>query len=262
MHTELAERFRGNELAQDAAAIAVRCMQCGQCTANYPTLHWDSPRTRLPDQANARRSDARLGPADPPRPLPYLPFLQSHVPGACPFRPHARHHARTDRADQSPSAARTPAAAGCCGALSHDLAEPGEARAFMRRNIDAGWPQIEAGAEAIVMAASGSHVRDYGELLRDDPPYRDKARHFSELSKDTSEIIDIELKEGRPPQLPPRRNARPSSTPSCRRDRTPTSAACRIWQRPRPASETMDGIARRDAGGSRRQRQVPPQAPR
>jgi glycolate oxidase iron-sulfur subunit len=47
------------------------------------------------------------------------------------------------------------------------MAETGEARDFMRRNIDACWPQIEAGAEAIVMTASGcgAHVRDYGELL-------------------------------------------------------------------------------------------------
>ncbi|NJD34360.1 MAG: glycolate oxidase subunit GlcF [Betaproteobacteria bacterium] len=98
-----------------------------------------------------------------------------------------------------------PAAAGCCGALSHHMAEPGEALAFMRRNIDACWPQIEAGAEAIVMTASGcgAHVRDYGALLRDDPQYRDKAQRFSELSKDIAEVVAAELKAGRLPPLPP-----------------------------------------------------------
>jgi glycolate oxidase iron-sulfur subunit len=95
--------------------------------------------------------------------------------------------------------------AGCCGALSYHMAETGEARDFMRRNIDACWPQIEAGAEAIVMTASGcgAHVRDYGALLADDPQYRDKARRFSDLSKDIAEIISEELAAGRLPAIPP-----------------------------------------------------------
>lgn len=98
-----------------------------------------------------------------------------------------------------------PAKAGCCGALSHHMAEPAEALDFMRRNIDACWPQIEAGAEAIVMTASGcgAHLRDYGTLLRDDPRYRDKARRLSELSKDIAEVVAVELQEGRLPPLPP-----------------------------------------------------------
>jgi glycolate oxidase iron-sulfur subunit len=98
-----------------------------------------------------------------------------------------------------------PAKAGCCGALSHHMAEPEEALDFMRRNIDACWSQIEAGAEAIVMTASGcgAHVRDYGELLQDDPHYRDKARRFSALSKDIAEVVATELQEGRLPPLPP-----------------------------------------------------------
>ena len=96
--------------------------------------------------------------------------------------------------------------AGCCGALSYHMAATDEARDFMRRNIDACWPQIEAGAEAIVMTASGcgAHVHDYGELLRDDPLYRDKARRFSELARDVAEVVAAELQEGRLPPLPQR----------------------------------------------------------
>jgi len=99
-----------------------------------------------------------------------------------------------------------PANAGCCGALSYHMAATDEARQFMRRNIDACWPQIEAGAEAIVMTASGcgAHAHDYGELLRDDPLYRDKARRFSELVKDVAEVVATELQEGRLPPLPER----------------------------------------------------------
>jgi glycolate oxidase iron-sulfur subunit len=85
----------------------------------------------------------------------------------------------------------------CCGALSHHLAATDEARAFMCRNIDACWPQIEAGAEAIVMTTSGcgAHVRDYGYLLRDDPKYRDKAKRISELTTDIAEVVTKEWQD-------------------------------------------------------------------
>jgi len=82
-------------------------------------------------------------------------------------------------------------AAGCCGALSYHLGEHAEGLQFMRRNIDAWWPMIEQGAEAIVMTASGCGVtvKDYGELLQHDPDYAEKAARVAELSKDLSEIL-------------------------------------------------------------------------
>lgn len=81
--------------------------------------------------------------------------------------------------------------AGCCGAISHHLTAPEEAEAFMRRNLDAWWPYIEAGAEALVMTASGcgAMVREYGHLLRDDPVYAAKAARVSELTRDLSEVL-------------------------------------------------------------------------
>ncbi len=83
------------------------------------------------------------------------------------------------------------AEAGCCGAVSHHLSAENEARDFMRRNIDAWWPHVEAGAEAIVMTASGCGVmvRDYGHLLRDDPQYAEKAARISEMTRDLSEVL-------------------------------------------------------------------------
>jgi glycolate oxidase iron-sulfur subunit len=83
---------------------------------------------------------------------------------------------------------------GCCGALSHHLGATDEARGFMRRNIDAWWPDIELGVEAIVITASGCApmVKDYGELLAADAAYADKAKRVSELAKDSSEIIAAE----------------------------------------------------------------------
>jgi glycolate oxidase iron-sulfur subunit len=87
------------------------------------------------------------------------------------------------------------AGSGCCGAVSHHLDAPDEARDFMRRNIDAWWPAVEAGAEAIVVTASGCApmVKDYGRLLADDTGYAGKAARVGELARDISEVISSEL---------------------------------------------------------------------
>ena len=83
------------------------------------------------------------------------------------------------------------ARAGCCGALRHHLNKHADALDDMRRNIDAWWPEIEAGAEAIVMTASGCGVmvKEYGHLLRNDPHYAEKARRVSALTKDLCEVL-------------------------------------------------------------------------
>lgn len=84
--------------------------------------------------------------------------------------------------------------AGCCGALSYHLNEQEEGLNFARANIDAWWPQIEAGAEAIVMTASGCgvFVHEYAELLKHDEQYAEKAQRVSALCKDISEIVAAE----------------------------------------------------------------------
>lgn len=86
------------------------------------------------------------------------------------------------------------AKAGCCGAVSYHLSQAGEAKDFIRSNIDAWWPHIEAGAEAIVITASGcgAMVKEYGDLLKDDPDYADKARRVSALTRDISEVLGKE----------------------------------------------------------------------
>jgi glycolate oxidase iron-sulfur subunit len=85
-------------------------------------------------------------------------------------------------------------AAGCCGAVTFHLNRQDDALDYMRRNIDAWWPQVVAGAEAVVMTASGcgTMVKEYGHLLSRDPVYADKAARISELSKDISEVIFAE----------------------------------------------------------------------
>jgi glycolate oxidase iron-sulfur subunit len=81
--------------------------------------------------------------------------------------------------------------AGCCGAIRLHLGYNDEALDDLRANIDAWWPYVEQGAEAIVMNASGcgATVKEYAHLLRHDPAYAEKARRIVELTRDISEIL-------------------------------------------------------------------------
>jgi glycolate oxidase iron-sulfur subunit len=100
---------------------------------------------------------------------------------------------------------------GCCGALAHRLSEEDRSRAQMRRNIDAWWPEIARGAEALVVTASGcgAMIRDYGVLLRDDPEYARKAERISELFRDISQVVAQELaRSDALPEAVPAQNAR------------------------------------------------------
>jgi len=81
---------------------------------------------------------------------------------------------------------------GCCGALDQHLAAPGQALRRARAYIDSLWPQLEAGAEAVAVSASGcgAMVREYAHLLRDDPAYADKAARVSALCRDPVQLLE------------------------------------------------------------------------
>lgn len=81
--------------------------------------------------------------------------------------------------------------AGCCGAVDYHLDAQAAGLDRARRNIDAWWPSIEQGAEAIVQTASGCGVfiKEYGHLLSADPAYADKAKRVSALAKDLVEVL-------------------------------------------------------------------------
>jgi len=81
--------------------------------------------------------------------------------------------------------------AGCCGAIRYHLNRQEAGLDDMRRNIDAWWPLVEAGAEAIVMTASGcgATVKEYGHLLAQDAAYAEKAARISALTQDLSEVL-------------------------------------------------------------------------
>jgi glycolate oxidase iron-sulfur subunit len=85
------------------------------------------------------------------------------------------------------------AKAGCCGAVKFHLNDQDGGRDEMRANIDAWWPHVQNGVEAIVMNASGCGVtvKEYGHILHDDPAYADKARRISALTRDLSELLPL-----------------------------------------------------------------------
>ena len=86
-----------------------------------------------------------------------------------------------------------PEGQGCCGALHVHSGLREEARKLARRNIDA----ILAGAyDAVITNAAGcgSTLKEYGELLEDDPEYAAKAKEFSARMRDITEFLaSIEL---------------------------------------------------------------------
>jgi glycolate oxidase iron-sulfur subunit len=84
-----------------------------------------------------------------------------------------------------------PVGARCCGAVRQHLDDPAGALVTARANIDAWWPAIEAGVEAIVSNASacGLEIKAYGERLAGDPTYAARAERVSALARDLGEFL-------------------------------------------------------------------------
>ena len=81
-----------------------------------------------------------------------------------------------------------PIGQGCCGALNLHSGDIDRARAMARRNIDV---FLEAGVERVVVASAGcgSTMKEYADLLRDDPRYRERAERFAGMTVDISEYL-------------------------------------------------------------------------
>ena len=84
-----------------------------------------------------------------------------------------------------------PKAQGCCGALSTHNGREAEAQRFARALIDA---FESTGVEHVVVNAAGcgSSMKEYADLLADDPAYADRARAFQDKVRDVTEIL-VEL---------------------------------------------------------------------
>ena len=84
-----------------------------------------------------------------------------------------------------------PRAQGCCGALSVHTGREAEAQRFARSLIDA---FEDAGVDYLVVNAAGcgSSLKEYGDLLRDDPSYAERAAELAAKVRDVSEVL-VEL---------------------------------------------------------------------
>jgi glycolate oxidase iron-sulfur subunit len=81
-----------------------------------------------------------------------------------------------------------PATQACCGALSAHNGREKEAQGFARALID----QFErAAVDAVVVnsAGCGSLMKEYTDLLADDPAYAERARRFADGVRDISEFL-------------------------------------------------------------------------
>jgi glycolate oxidase iron-sulfur subunit len=81
-----------------------------------------------------------------------------------------------------------PAKQGCCGALSAHNGRAAEAQSFARSLVDT----FEAsGVDWVVVNAAGcgSTMKEYADLLADDPAYAERAKAFTAKVRDVSEIL-------------------------------------------------------------------------
>ena len=76
----------------------------------------------------------------------------------------------------------------CCGALHAHFGERDKAKDMARRNIDI---FEKANVDFIVSDAAGcsAMLKEYGELLHDDPAYAERAEHFALKARDVTELL-------------------------------------------------------------------------
>jgi glycolate oxidase iron-sulfur subunit len=90
---------------------------------------------------------------------------------------------------------RAPLSQGCCGALQAHAGDLETARKLARNNIDA---LLAEDPDAIIInsAGCGAAMKEYAELLHEDPDYAEKAARFSALCRDISEyLVEIGFKQ-------------------------------------------------------------------
>ena len=81
-----------------------------------------------------------------------------------------------------------PAGQGCCGALNVHAGDLEYARDMARRNIDV-FLASEVDVVVSASAGCGSAMKEYDDLLKDDPRYAGPARRLAEMTKDITELL-------------------------------------------------------------------------
>ena len=81
-----------------------------------------------------------------------------------------------------------PKGQGCCGALALHAGQGSDARAFARELI-AVFEQQPIDTIVVNAAGCGSTLKEYGELLKDDPAWAERARAFSARVRDATDVL-------------------------------------------------------------------------
>ncbi len=133
-----------------------------------------------------------------------------------------------------------PPGQGCCGALCLHGGDIETARAMARRNIDV---FLATGVERIVVASAGcgSAMKEYHDLLRDDPLYADKAAQFSAKVKDITELL------ASLPVEPPKAELRLAVT---YQDSCHLAHAQRVTKAPRQLLQAIPGLVLKEMQGA------------
>lgn len=86
---------------------------------------------------------------------------------------------------------KVPATQVCCGAIHSHVGDLERSRQLARQNIDT---FLAESADAILVASAGCGIRmkEYGDLLRDDDEYAEKANRLSSMVRDIHEFL-VEL---------------------------------------------------------------------
>ncbi len=126
----------------------------------------------------------------------------------------------------------TPAATKCCGMPARGYGDLGAARAQARFNI----ALFERAAVEVIVtdcATCGSTLREYGELLRDDPAWAERAATFGRRVRDISEFLL---------SLPLRKPAGRIAARVTYHDPCHLRRGQGVWREPRRLLQMIDGL--------------------
>jgi glycolate oxidase iron-sulfur subunit len=122
---------------------------------------------------------------------------------------------------------------GCCGALALHAGRLDEARRFARHTI-AVFEQAGVERIAVNAAGCGSSMKEYGQLLADDPAWAERARTFAARVRDVSEVL-AEIGE-------PRARRHPIAAKIAYHDACHLAHAQGVRQQPRDLLRSIPGV--------------------
>ncbi len=97
---------------------------------------------------------------------------------------------------------RVPRSQACCGAIHHHAGDDEGARKLARRNIDLLFPidgkPLPCDYIVNTISGCGAALKDYDHLLRDDPVFAERAKGYTRLARDITEVV-MALQPPKPP---------------------------------------------------------------